>query len=256
MNFPNNAFTHAIRNGEKQVGLWVSLCHGISAEIIATSDFDWVCLDMEHAPNDLPTVMQQLQVFESSGTTAIVRPDWNDSVKVKRLLDTGAPGLLFPMVQSVEEAKAAVAATRYPPRGIRGVAGSNRGNKFGRIKDYTARVEDETTVIIQLETRAAIEQAEEIASVDGVTGIFFGPADIAADLGKLGHPMDPEVWDLIWPAAKKLHAMGVPTGTLVLDPTFARNLLTEGFTFVACGTDAALLTAAADRLAASVKSGL
>jgi 4-hydroxy-2-oxoheptanedioate aldolase len=256
MNYPNNAFTHAIRNGEKQVGLWVSLCHGISAEIIATSDFDWVCLDMEHSPNDLATVMQQLQIFEGSGTTALVRPDWNDSVKVKRLLETGAPGLVFPMVQSVAEAEAAVAATRYPPHGIRGVAGSNRGNKFGRIKDYTSRVEQETAVIIQVETRAAIGLVEEIAAVDGVTGIFFGPADIAADMGMLGDPMNPAVWDLIWSAAKKLHAKGVPTGTLVLDPEFARKLLDDGFTFVACGTDAALLTKAADGLAAQVKSGV
>jgi len=256
MKYPTNAFTQAIRRGEKQVGLWVSLCHGFSAEIIATSDFDWVCLDMEHSPNDLATVMQQLQVFEGSGTTALVRPDWNDSVKVKRLLDTGAPGLVFPMVQTVAEAEAAVAATRYPPHGIRGVAGSNRGNKFGRIKDYTSRVEEETTVIIQVETRAAIEQIEEIAAVDGVTGIFFGPADIAADMGHLGNPMHDEVWELIWSAAKKLHAKDVPTGTLVLNAEFAKTLLKDGFTFVACGTDAALLTSAADALSASVKSGL
>jgi 4-hydroxy-2-oxoheptanedioate aldolase len=149
-----------------------------------------------------------------------------------------------------------VAATRYPPRGVRGVAGSNRGNKFGRIKDYTTRVEEEVTVIIQVETRAAIEQVEEIAAVDGVTGIFFGPADIAADLGYLGDPMNSEVWELIWSAARKLHEKNVPTGTLVLDVDFAKKLLKDGFTFVACGTDAALLTKAADNLAASVKSGI
>ena len=256
MKFPTNAFTQAIAKGEKQVGLWVSLCHGLSAEIIATSNFDWVVLDMEHSPNDLATVMHQLQVFEGSGTTALVRPDWNDTVKVKRLLDTGAPGLVFPMVQTVAEAEAAVAATRYPPRGVRGVAGSNRGNKFGRVTDYTSRVEEELTVIIQVETQSAIAQVEEIAAVDGVSGIFFGPADIAADMGHLGNPMHPEVWELIWSAARKLHAKGVPTGTLVLDLEFATKLLNDGFTFVACGTDAALLTKAADHVAATVKSGI
>ena len=256
MKFPANAFTQAIAKGEKQVGLWVSLCHGLSAEIIATSDFDWVVLDMEHSPNDLATVMHQLQVFEGSGTTALVRPDWNDTVKVKRLLDTGASGLVFPMVQTVAEAKAAVAATRYPPRGVRGVAGSNRGNKFGRVTDYTDRVEEELAVIIQVETQSAIAQVEDIADVDGVSGIFFGPADIAADMGHLGNPMHPEVWELIWSAAKKLHAKGVPTGTLVLDLAFATKLLNDGFTFVACGTDAALLTKAADHVAATVKSGI
>ncbi|MFT7137568.1 MAG: 4-hydroxy-2-oxoheptanedioate aldolase, partial [Akkermansiaceae bacterium] len=180
----------------------------------------------------------------------------NDTGAVKRLLDLGAPGILFPMIQSVQEATQAVAATRYPPHGVRGVSGATRATKFGRVSDYTARVADETTVLLQLETRAAVEQAEAIADVDGVNGIFFGPADIAADIGKLGKPMDPEVWALIKPAAQKLIAKGVPVGTLVLDPAFATELLNEGFTFVACGTDASLLAKASDHLLATVKGGL
>ena len=243
MHFPTNPFTQAIKRGETQIGLWVSLMDGFSAEIIAQAGFDWVCLDMEHSPSDLSKVMQQLQVFEASPTTALVRPDWNDAVKVKRLLDLGAPGLVFPMVQSVEEARAAVAATRYPPRGIRGVSGSHRGNKFGAIEDYYDRVEEELTVIVQLETRAAIAQAEAIADVDGVSGIFFGPADIAADLGHLGSSLHEDVWDLVRPVAKKLRAKGMPVGTLVLDVPFARQLIADDFTFVAVGTDAALLRA-------------
>ncbi len=211
---------------------------------------------MEHSPNDYFSVLGQLQAFAASDTTAIVRVEWNDTVAVKRLLDLGAPGILFPMIQSVEEAEKAVAATRYPPRGVRGVSGATRATKFGRVTDYTARVEDETTVLLQLETRAAVEQAEAISDVDGVSGIFFGPADIAADIGKLGKPMDPEVWDLIKPAAQKLIAKGVPVGTLVLDPAFASELLNEGFTFVACGTDASLLAKASDHLLATVKGGL
>ena len=171
----------------------------------------------------------------------MVRVEWNDAVAVKRLLDLGAPGLLFPMIQSVEEARQAVAATRYPPNGVRGVAGSTRATKFGRITDYASRIEQETTVLLQLETRAAVEQAEAIASVGGVSGIFFGPADIAADMGKVGKPMDREVWELIKPAAKKLKAKGIPVGTLVMDPDFASELLRESFTFVACGSDTCLL---------------
>lgn len=197
-----------------------------------------------------------MQAFEASDTTAIVRVDWNDTVIVKRLLDLGAPGILFPMIQSVEEAKRAVAATRYPPHGVRGVSGATRATKFGRVSDYVARVEAETTVLLQLETRQAVEQAEEIADVDGVTGVFFGPADIAADIGKLGKPMDPEVWGLIKPAAQKLIAKGIPVGTLVLDPAFAAALLKEGFTFVACGTDASLLAKASDAALAQVMSAL
>ena len=251
-----NPFTHAIRSGQKQVGLWISLCSNIAADVIAPSGFDWVLLDMEHAPNELQTVIGQLQAFDSSSTTAIVRPMWSDPVVVKRLLDSGAQGLLFPMVQSVAEAERAVASTRYPPRGIRGVSGSTRANKFGRVSDYFDRVEQETTVIVQVETVAALEQAEAIAAVDGVDGIFFGPADIGADIGQLGKPMAPEVWDLIRPVADRLITRGIPLGTIVSDLGFATKLLNDGFTFVACGNDTGLLADAADSVLASVKQGL
>ena len=256
MKLASNTFTQALASGSKQIGLWISLCSNFAAEVTAPAGYDWALIDMEHSPNDYFSVLSQLQAFAASDTTAIVRVEWNDTVAVKRLLDLGAPGILFPMVQSVEEAKKAVAATRYPPHGVRGVSGATRATKFGRVTDYIARVEDETTVLLQLETRAAVEQAEAISEVDGVSGIFFGPADIAADIGKLGKPMDPEVWNLIKPAAQKLIAKGVPVGTLVLDPAFATELLNDGFTFVACGTDASLLAKASDQLLATVKGGL
>lgn len=256
MKLSSNAFTRALRDGDKQIGLWVSLLSNFAAEVVAHSDYDWVLVDMEHSPNDLSTVLSQLQVFEGTRSTAIVRPDWNDPVLVKRLLDIGAQGLLFPMIQSVEEAEKAVAATRYPPRGIRGVSGNTRANRFGRVSDYFDRVEDETTIILQLETRAAVEQADAIASVDGVTGVFFGPADIAADIGQLGKPMCDEVWELIMPAARALMEKGVPVGTLVLDNDFAARLFNEGFSFVACGADSSLLAKASDALLATMRSKL
>ncbi|KIN70487.1 2-dehydro-3-deoxyglucarate aldolase [Sulfitobacter noctilucae] len=256
MQMPRNPFTHALAAQQKQLGLWISLSSPFVAEVTAHAGFDWALIDMEHAPNEYFSVLGQLQAFAASGTTAIVRPEWNDPVMVKRLLDLGAPGLLFPMIQSVEEAEQAVAATRYPPRGIRGVSGAMRGNKFGRMTDYVARVEQETTVILQLETQAAIEQADAIAAVDGVSGVFFGPADIAADMGKVGQAMDAEVWELIRATVKRLSDKGVATGTLVLDPDFAAELLNDGFTFVACGTDASLLAKATDSLLATVKGKL
>ncbi len=237
-------------------GYGSALSSAFVAEVTAPAGYDWALIDMEHSPNDYFSVLGQLQAFANSDTTAIVRVEWNDPVAVKRLLDLGAPGILFPMIQSVEEAKMAVAATRYPPHGVRGVSGATRATKFGRVTDYVSRVEDETAVLLQLETRAAVEQAEAISEVDGVSGIFFGPADIAADIGKLGKPMDTEVWELIKPAAQKLIAKGVPVGTLVLDPSFATELLNEGFSFVACGTDASLLAKASDHLLATVKDGL
>ena len=203
MELERNPFEAAIKAGDKQLGLWTSLCSGFGAEVTAPSGFDWALIDMEHSPNDYHSVLAQLQVFASYGTTAIVRPEWNDTIAVKRLLDLGAQGLLFPMIQSVEEAEKAVAATRYPPHGVRGVSGNTRANKFGRVSDYVARVDDETTVILQLETAVAVAQAEAIGTVDGVSGVFFGPADIAADIGLVGKPMDPAVWDLIKPASQQ-----------------------------------------------------
>jgi len=256
MNYDVNPFTAALASGKKQIGLWVSLGSNFAAEIVAPAGFDWALIDMEHAPNDVQSVLAQLQVFANSSTTAIVRPDWNDPVMVKRLLDIGAQGLLFPMVQSVEEAKAAIAATRYPPRGIRGVSTSTRANAFGRTTDYFDRVEDEMTVIVQVETQAAIAQAEEIAAVDGVSGVFFGPADIGADMGLLGQPMAPEVWELIRPVSRRLAGKGVAVGTLVSDLDFATELLNAEFTFVACATDAGLLARAADNAVATIRGAL
>jgi len=256
MNLENNPFTRALAAGQQQIGLWFTLCSNFAAEVVAPSGYDWVLVDMEHSPNDYFSVLGQLQAFAGTGTTPIVRVEWNDSVAVKRLLDLGAPGLLFPMIQSVEEAQQAVAATRYPPRGVRGFAGSSRATKFGRITDYTQRIEDETSVLLQLESRAAIEQAEAIADVDGVHGLFFGPADIAADIGHLGQPMHKDVWGLIKPVARRLMDKGMPVGTLVTDPAFATELLNEGFSFVACGTDTGLLAKASDTLLATVKGGL
>jgi len=256
MQYPANPFTHAIRSGTRQIGLWVTLANNFAAEVVASAGFDWVVLDMEHSPNDMQNVLGQMQAFEASGTTALVRPMWNDPVVIKRLLDTGAHGLVVPMVQSVAEAEAAVAAMRYPPRGIRGYSGSTRANKFGRAEGYLDRVEDETTMIVQIETREALAVASEIGAVDGVDGVFFGPADLAADIGLLGQPTADAVWDLIRPVADRLIEQGTPVGTLVSDVEMASSLLDTGFTFVACGTDTGLLARSADTLVATMRNHL
>lgn len=256
MKVRENTFLKAIRAGQQQVGLWISLSDAYAAEAVAPAGYDWALLDMEHSPNELASLLGQLQAFEATGTTAIVRPDWNDTVKVKRLMDLGVPGLLFPMVENLEEAKSAVAACRYPPRGNRGVAGTTRANKFGRVTDYFAEVENQTAILIQLETQQAVENAVAYTEVDGVDGIFFGPADIGADMGILGNPMHPDIWNFIRPAARKLMERGMPVGTLVSDPAFAAELLNDGFSFVACGSDAGLLAKGADNLLATVKDKL
>ncbi len=251
-----NTFLQAIKKREPQVGLWVSLCSNYAADIVSTAGYDWALLDMEHSPNEIGVVLSQMQAFQSGNTATIARPMWNDSVVVKRLMDIGSQSLLFPMVQSAEEAQAAVRATRYPPEGIRGVSGTQRGNHFGRVKDYFEQVHNETCVIVQIETMHALNQLEDIAGVDGVDGVFFGPADLAADMGKLGQITDAQLWEQIGNAAKAVEALGKPAGTLVMDASRAASLLNDSFTFVACGSDLGLLARGADKLIADVRREL
>ena len=246
MNLKTNTFKHAIASGQPQVGVWNSLCSNIAADALASSGYDWALLDMEHSPNDLRTVLGQLQAFENGPTVPVVRPVWNDPVVVKSLLDLGAQALLFPMVQDAEEAERAVAATRYPPHGIRGVSLSQRANRFGRVKDYARDAHKEICVLVQIETRRALNNIAEIASVDGVDGLFFGPADLGADMGMLGDVASPELWSAIAEGAAASRAAGKPVGTLVGDAQKAAGLLNGDFTFVACGSDLNLMVKAAD----------
>lgn len=249
-----NRFKQAIAAREQQVGIWLSLASGYCTDIVADVGFDWALIDMEHSPNDVRSVLHQLQALEVGGSTAIVRPAWNDPVMVKRLLDIGAQGLLFPMIQSPEEAKAAVAATRYPPHGIRGVSMGMRGSRFARDKDYFDRIGEELCVLVQVETKTALDQVEEIAAVDGVDGVFFGPADIAASLGQIGNILDENLWQIIGEAAQKVHALGKPTGTLIGNPERVRKCFEAGFSFVSAGTDVNLLARGAEALLASAKT--
>lgn len=251
-----NLFLQAIKKRDPQVGLWISLCSNYATDVIATAGYDWALLDMEHAPNEIGIVLSQMQALNAGNTSAIARPMWNDSVMVKRLMDAGAQSLLFPMVQSVEEAQLAVSATRYPPEGIRGVSGTVRANHFGRVPDYFEQVHNETCVLIQIETMHALEHVEEIAQVDGVDGVFFGPADLSADMGKLGQVNDVQLWEHISNGAKRVEAIGKPAGTLVMDPDKGVRLFNDGFSFVACGSDLGLLARGADNLLAQVRKGI
>ncbi|QHQ34331.1 HpcH/HpaI aldolase family protein [Algicella marina] len=243
----HNRFKARLKAGEAQLGLWLSLCSPVVADAVADSGMDWVLLDMEHAANSEQTVLAQLHAGQA-GCPAVVRPWWNDTVLVKRLLDMGAETLLFPMVQTPEEAAAAVAATRYPPEGVRGVSMSQRGNRYGRDAGYHGRANAEVCVLVQVETREAMARIEEIAAVDGVDGVFFGPADIAASLGRIGDLNHQAVWDEIFAAADRVLAMGVPVGTLIAVPDRVRECVDRGFTFTACGSDLNLVARGADNL--------
>lgn len=249
MDLPRNAFKAALARGELQIGLWSSLCSPIVAEIIGQSGFDWILVDTEHSPNEPPAVLAQLQAMQAGTATPIVRPAWNDPVLLKRLLDIGAQAVLVPFVQNAEEAAKAVAACRYPPAGIRGITMSGRGSRYGRVPDYLKRADAEICVLVQVETGEALAQLEAIASVDGVDGVFIGPADLSASLGHIGNPGHPEVQEAIRGAATRLAAVGKPAGILTASEADARRYIEWGYRFVAVGSDLGLLTKHADALA-------
>lgn len=253
MELQRNAFKHALAAGRLQIGLWSSLCSNIAAEIIGDSGFDWILLDSEHSPNEIPGLFSQLQAIGRGGTTPIIRPAWNDPVLAKRCLDIGAQTLLFPYVQNAEEAKRAVASTRYPPQGIRGVAVASRASRFGRTPGYLTKADSEMCVLLQVETRTALGELEAIAKVEGVDGVFIGPSDLAASLGHLGNPQAPEVQAAIHDAAKRLKALGKPAGILTGNEEEARRYIDWGFLFVAVGADVGLLAKNADALAKKFK---
>src|SRR6185503_13368877 len=197
MQMSSNRFKAAIRAGKPQIGFWSSLCSNIVAEVIGGSGFDWILIDTEHAPNELPMVLSQLQALMGGTAEPVVRPAWNDTVLIKRLLDIGAQNLLVPYVQTPEEARPAVAATRYPPAGVRGVAVAPRANRYGRVKDYLEKADREICLLVQIETRLGLENIEAIAAVQGIDGLFIGPSDLSADLGHLGNPGHPAVREAI-----------------------------------------------------------
>ncbi|TAD86712.1 MAG: hypothetical protein EAZ99_19520 [Alphaproteobacteria bacterium] len=241
MDLPVNRFKHAILKGERQWGAWQMLASTVATEAMAFAGYDFLVLDMEHAPSDLPEILAQLQVVGQTPTQSVVRMPWNDMVMVKRLLDIGAQTLMFPFVQTVEEAKAAVAATRYPPKGVRGVAAMHRANRYGSIPDYLARADEELCVIVQIETLEALDRIEAIAAVDGVDGVFIGPADMSAAVGRLGQIMHPDNLAAIERGAKAVRAMGKPVGIIAAMDALVDHCVAWDFTFIALGSDLAFM---------------
>ncbi len=248
-----NTFRQAIREGRTQIGLWCSLCSNVAAEVIADAGFDWILIDTEHAPNELPMVFSQLQALVGGTAAPVVRPAWNDMVLMKRLLDIGVRNFLVPYVQTPEEARAAVAATRYPPQGIRGVAVTHRANRYGRVKDYFKRANDEICVLLQIETGPALQNLDAIAAVEGVDGLFIGPSDLAAALGHLGDNGHPVVRAAIEDAFKRIRKAGKAPGILAPIETDARHWLSLGCVVLAVGSDAGLLARHSDELAAKFR---
>jgi 4-hydroxy-2-oxoheptanedioate aldolase len=252
---PRNAFKQALANGQRQIGLWSSLASPIVAEILAGAGFDWIVIDGEHAPNDITTLLPQLQAMRGGTAEPVFRVPWNDMVMIKRALDVGARSLLIPFVQNAEEARRAVAAAWYPPLGIRGVALGPRANDYGRVQNYHKNAHLDTCVLVQLETRAALKEIEAVAAIDGVDGVFIGPSDLAADFGHLGNTKHPEVQAALKDAAARIRATGKSAGILTGNLDDVEGLIDLGFNFTAVGMDGGILARGAEQIAARFRKG-
>ena len=251
-----NTFKQALRDGRPQIGLWASLADPLVAEALATTGFDWLLIDGEHAPNDLRSVLGQLQAVAPYPTHPIVRPPIGDVVLIKQYLEIGAQTLLIPMVDTAEQAARMVAATRYPPRGIRGVGSSGaRSSRWSGVPRYLHEADDEMCVLVQVETQTGYANLAEIAAVDGVDGVFFGPADLSASMGYLGQATHPDVVAALTQGIATVRAASKAPGILMTDTTASKYYLDQGALFVAVGVDAMMLVQAARTLAAVFKGG-
>lgn len=245
---PVNPFRRDVLVGKRLIGCWCALGSPVTAEILGLAGFDWLLLDSEHALNDVLTFVPQLMALKDSRSAPVVRPAWNDPVLLKRLLDAGFYNFLIPYVSSREEAENAVAALRYPPRGIRGVSVSHRSNKWGTIKDYHRIVDEQICCIVQIEDRRSLENIDGICAVDGVDAVFIGPSDLSAGLGRMLEPYHHDVQDAILHIVARARAHGKSVGILAPQEADARRYLDMGITVMAVGSDNGLLRAASQAL--------
>ena len=245
--FPNS-FKRDLLAGKKLIGCWSSLSNAITTEVLGVAGFDWILLDGEHSPNDVTTFIPQLMALKDSASAPVVRPSSNNEVEIKRLLDAGFYNFLVPFVESAAEAQRAVAATRYPPLGIRGVSVSQRSNRYGTVPDYFKSINDHICVMLQIESRAGVAAAREIAALDGVDCIFVGPSDLAAGFGHLGNANHPEVQAAIAAVFADAKAHGKPTGILAPVEADARRYMDMGATFVGVGSDLGVFRSATQAL--------
>ncbi len=255
MDLPTNRFKAGLAAGVPQIGLWASLIDPIVAEISAGAGFDWVLFDGEHAPNDLRTLLAQLQASAPyTQTSAIVRPPIGDPVLIKQLLDIGVQTLLIPMVETPEQAAQMVAAMQYPPKGIRGVGSAlARASRWNRVKDYLHKAGDEMCLLVQVENVRGFENLDAIAAVPGVDGVFIGPADLSASFGHLGQANHPDMLARIDDAIARIRKAGKAAGILSFDDAASRRYIEMGCGFVAVGADGTLLARGVEALAAKFK---
>lgn len=244
---PENLFKARLGK-QQQIGFFATLGSPGLTEMLAACGFDWVLIDTEHSPIELPDVIGHLRAVNTPGVSALVRPAWNDMVLIKRILDQGAQTLLIPYVETAAEARAAVSYTRFPPGGVRGVSGASRASNYGLTSGYFAAAEAEICVIVQIETAGAMACVEEIASVEGVDAVFIGPSDLAASMGHIGNAQHPDVQAAIDDGFRRLKAIGKPAGYLTGNEDEFRRRMADGLDFISFATDAVFIRNAARSL--------
>lgn len=241
MDMPKNHFKAALARGERQLGMWMSIPDTGVAELLAGSGLDWIVIDNEHAAIDAVSSLPLMQAMGGYAVTPVLRPAWNNFVEIKKMLDCGAQTILVPYIQNADEAEQAVRALRYPPEGIRGVAGITRASRFGAVENYIAKANAEMCLLAQVETVEALENLDQILAVPGVDGVFIGPADLGASMGYPGQSGHPEVRAAILDATRRIRAAGVAPGILSMDRAFLAEVEDAGALFIAVDVDAGLL---------------
>ncbi len=252
---PHNPFKAALANKQPQIGCWMCFGETIGAELMTTAHFDWLLVDGEHGPNDIRSITDQVRVVDQSKSHAVVRVPIGEDWVLKQVLDAGAQSVLVPMVDTGAQAEAIVRACRYAPEGVRGMGGYGaRVTQFGAIPDYGTTANAQICVLVQAETRTAIENLDDILAVDGVDGVFIGPADLSADMGFPENPNAPEVQAVIADAITRIAAAGKAAGIITLSLDQAKTYLDLGATFVAVGIDTVILANAARTLSKDAKA--
>ena len=246
---PTNTFKQALSKGEIRFGCWLGLGDPYAAELMGTAGFDWLVVDGEHAPNDLRSIIAQLQALESSSSHAVVRLPVGETWMIKQVLDGGAQTVLVPMVETAEQARQLVRDVTYPPHGDRGVGYSvSRVSRFGEIADYGTTADAEVCLLVQVENRKGLAALDDILAIDEIDGVFIGPADLAADMGHMGNAMHADVQDTIMSTLRRIRGAGKAAGILSTQDAMTDAALAAGANFVAVGADVLLLSKAARAL--------
>lgn len=261
---PVNQFKQALAQGQAQLGLWLGLADSYSAEILAGTGYDWLLLDGEHAPNDLRSTLHQLQAIASATSAlppgaraphAIARVPVGDTALIKQYLDIGAQTLLVPMVDTAEQARSLVSATRYAPEGVRGMGSAlARSSRWQAYPHYVHEANAQVCLLVQAETVEALRNLDAIAATPGVDGVFIGPADLSASMGHPGNPGHPDVQAAIADGIARILRAGKAPGILATSEAQAKQWLAAGALFVAVGIDTLLLTSAAMQLLAQFRT--